>query len=166
MSIPSNCEFFYDNEFDILVVATHYVLLHSNSLLRHSQFENGAAHLWNQCSFQECLLLAAQFWNEQIPALLGTFIHVGDVFRTQFYSCCARRIFVILYVSECSVQRRHLKGTSSLRTYYFSILLFTIVLSQWDFFHGKFRLPSLGKASCDRVMLPNLWCMLGVLVSP
>ena len=29
------------------------------------------------------------------------------------------------------------------------LLFFTTVLSQWDFFHGKFRLLSLGKASCD-----------------
>ena len=39
-------------------------------------------------------------------------------------------------------------------------------MSQWDFSHGKFVLPSLGKASCDRVALPNLRCMQGVLVFP
>ena len=38
------------------------------------------------------------------------------------------------------------------------------VLSHWDFFHGKFGLLSLGKASCDEVALPNLQCTLGVLV--
>ena len=38
------------------------------------------------------------------------------------------------------------------------------VLCQWDFSHGKFELPSPGKAICDRVALPNLRCMLGVLV--
>ena len=38
----------------------------------------------------------------------------------------------------------------------------TTVLSQWDFSQGKFELPSLGKASCDSVALPNLGCMLGV----
>ena len=37
------------------------------------------------------------------------------------------------------------------------------VLSQWDFSYGKFGLLSLGKASCDRVALPKLQCMLGVL---
>ena len=31
---------------------------------------------------------------------------------------------------------------------------------------GSLGLPSLGKASCDIVMLPNLGCMLGVLVFP
>ena len=38
--------------------------------------------------------------------------------------------------------------------------LFTTVLFQWDFFHGIFGLPCLGKASCNRVVLP----MLSVLV--
>ena len=38
------------------------------------------------------------------------------------------------------------------------------VLSCWDLFHGKFVLVSLGKASCDRVALPNLRCMQSVLV--
>ena len=45
-------------------------------------------------------------------------------------------------------------------------ILFTTVLSQWDFSHGKFGLPSTEKASCNRVSLPYLWCMLGVLVFP
>ena len=39
-----------------------------------------------------------------------------------------------------------------------------VLLSHWDFSHGKFRLPSRGKASCDRVALPNPWCIFGVLV--
>ena len=49
---------------------------------------------------------------------------------------------------------------------YFILFLFTFttVLSHWDFFHAKFGLPSSRKASCDRVVVPNLWCMLGVLV--
>ena len=45
---------------------------------------------------------------------------------------------------------------------FFLLLLFTTVLSQWEFSHGKFGLLSPGKASCDRVALPNLLCMLGV----
>ena len=45
-----------------------------------------------------------------------------------------------------------------------SCLLFTAVMSQWDLSHGKFGLPFPGKASFDRVALPNLRCMLGVLV--
>ena len=32
--------------------------------------------------------------------------------------------------------------------------------------YGKFGLLSLGKASCCRALLPNLQCMLGVLVFP
>ena len=35
-----------------------------------------------------------------------------------------------------------------------------------DFSHGKFGLLSSGKASCNRVMLPNQLCMLGALVFP
>ena len=46
------------------------------------------------------------------------------------------------------------------------LILFTTVLSQFDISHGKFGLPSLGKASCDRVALPNLQCMPGTLVLP
>ena len=48
--------------------------------------------------------------------------------------------------------------------YFLKKILFTTVLSQWDFSHGKFGLWSSRKASCDRVMLPNLWCMLGIWV--
>ena len=44
----------------------------------------------------------------------------------------------------------------------FFSFFFTTVLSQWDFSHGKFGLLSPGKASCDRVVLPNLLCMLVV----
>ena len=45
-------------------------------------------------------------------------------------------------------------------------LLLTTVLSQWDFSHVKFGLLFPGKASCDRVALANLLCMLGVLAFP
>ena len=34
-------------------------------------------------------------------------------------------------------------------TFYFTFLLFTTVLSQWDFSHGKFGLISPVKSSCD-----------------
>ena len=47
-----------------------------------------------------------------------------------------------------------------------SLSNFTTLFFQWDFFHGKFGLPFPGKASCKRVALPNLGCMLGVLVFP
>ena len=46
--------------------------------------------------------------------------------------------------------------------FFFFCLLFTTVMSQWDFSNGKFRLPSPGKSSCNRVALPNLECVLGV----
>ena len=45
-------------------------------------------------------------------------------------------------------------------------LLFTTALSHRDFSQRKFGLISLGKASYDRDVLPNLRCMLGVLVCP
>ena len=59
-------------------------------------------------------------------------------------------------------------SSSAVSVSYFSLLtlLFTIVLSQWDFSHGKFGLPSPGKTSHDRVALPNLRRTLGVLVFP
>ena len=44
------------------------------------------------------------------------------------------------------------------------ITFFTTVLSHWDICNGEFGLLSPGKANCDRVALPNLWCMLIVLV--
>ena len=47
-----------------------------------------------------------------------------------------------------------------------TFFLLTAISSHWDFSHGTFGLHSLGKASCDRVALPNLRCMLGVLVFP
>ena len=40
------------------------------------------------------------------------------------------------------------------------------LLCQKDFSYGKFLFPSPGKASCDRVALPNLRCMVGVSVFP
>ena len=49
---------------------------------------------------------------------------------------------------------------------YFLYNFFAAVLSQWDSSHGKFGLLFTGKASCDRVALPNLRCMLSVMVFP
>ena len=43
---------------------------------------------------------------------------------------------------------------------------FRTVLSHWDFSHGKFGSFSRRNASCDGIALPNLRCMLGVLVFP
>ena len=41
----------------------------------------------------------------------------------------------------------------------------TIVLSYWDFFHGRFRMLSPGKASpAVTVVLPNLKCLLGIYI--
>ena len=36
------------------------------------------------------------------------------------------------------------------------IIIITTLLSHWDSLHGKFGLLSPGKASCDKVALPNL----------
>ena len=44
--------------------------------------------------------------------------------------------------------------------------IYITVLPHLDFAHRKFRLLPPGKASCKRVALPNLRCMLGVLVYP
>ena len=41
-----------------------------------------------------------------------------------------------------------------------------IVQMGYNFSHRKFGLPSPGKASCDRIGIPNIRCMLCVLVFP
>ena len=46
--------------------------------------------------------------------------------------------------------------------FFFNFELLTTVLSQSDSSQVKLGLPSPGKASCDRIALPNLQCMLGV----
>ena len=46
--------------------------------------------------------------------------------------------------------------------FFFFLYIFTIVLSHWDFSHGKFGLPSPGRAGCNRFTLPNLRCMRDV----
>ena len=43
-------------------------------------------------------------------------------------------------------------------------LLFSTVLSHFGLHPWEFRLPFPGKASCDRVELPNLRCMLDVFL--
>ena len=48
----------------------------------------------------------------------------------------------------------------------FILFYVTTALSNWDFSHGEFWLLCAGKASWDRVALPNLPSMLGVLVFP
>ena len=59
-------------------------------------------------------------------------------------------------VTPCRDRQSFEHDTQLLLTFFF-----TTVLSQWDFSRGKFGLPSPGKASCNRVALPNLGCMLG-----
>ena len=45
---------------------------------------------------------------------------------------------------------------------FFVVVFLTTVLSHLDFCHRKFGFLSQGKASSDRVALPNLRCVLGV----
>ena len=49
-------------------------------------------------------------------------------------------------------------------SFLFFIFIFYKCMSPWDFSRGKFGLLSPGKVSCNRVALPNLLCVLGVLV--
>ena len=44
-------------------------------------------------------------------------------------------------------------------------VIFTSLLPQWDFFHGKFGLLSTRKASCNRVTLPCLQCFFFLSLS-
>ena len=79
------------------------------------------------------------------------------------------RIFHVAHTQLCVKTELGDLGLMDTEKFYFLklFLLFTNALSQWDFSHGKFELLfSPGKASCDRVALPNLRCMLGVLVFP
>ena len=46
---------------------------------------------------------------------------------------------------------------------FFLLIFFQLFCPKWDFSHGKFGWLSPGKASCDRVKLPYLRCILGVL---
>ena len=92
-----------------------------------------------------------------------------------FFFSCAVHVY-----SNCVMKKRLWIQRSALLFVWFVIgvsnvkpkplplffIFWTTVLSQWDISHGKFGLPSPGKASCDTVALPNLLCMLGVLVFP
>ena len=48
----------------------------------------------------------------------------------------------------------------------FLMLLFYSCIVPLGFLPGNFGLLLPGKASCDRVVLPNLWCMPGLIVFP
>ena len=72
----------------------------------------------------------------------------------------------IIFLIAVQAKFRNKACVYLLRVGGFVVLFFTTVLSQWDFSHGKLRVPSLRKATCNRVALPNLGHMLGVLVFP
>ena len=83
------------------------------------------------------------------------------------------RVFVFFFfklppsdISYCCFERS--KTTGSQEYVLCFTLLFTTVLSQRDFSHGKFGLlpPPPSKASKDRVALPNLQSILGVSLFP
>ena len=65
-----------------------------------------------------------------------------------------------------TVAAKMLKGESSRIFFFFFLGGELTVLSHWDFSHGKFGSFSRRNASCDGIALPNLRCMLGVLVFP
>ena len=46
--------------------------------------------------------------------------------------------------------------------FFFNSFYIQLFCPIWIFFHGKFRLLFLGKASSDRVALLDLWCTLSV----
>ena len=48
--------------------------------------------------------------------------------------------------------------------FFFLIIFLRLYCPKWDFSRGKFGLLSSGKASCETVALPNLLCMLDVLM--
>ena len=61
------------------------------------------------------------------------------------------RIFHVAHTQLCVKTELGDLGLMDTEKFYFLklFLLFTNALSQWDFSHGKFRLPSPGNASCD-----------------
>ena len=94
--------------------------------------------------------------------MLGTF-NVG----TDVNACdCTRRLYGHPLGNFCCCCFVVTSFFLFLFFFFFFLTLFTALLSPWDITYRKFGLPSLGKASCDRVALPNLQCMLGVLVFP
>ena len=95
---------------------------------------------------------------------------------TDFMDSCLFWVFLMIFLLFVSLRGKQLAGCkltigtfSQLHAeqcqhllFSLSFLLFATVLSKWDFSHGKFGLPSLGKASCKRVAQPYLGCMLGI----
>lgn len=63
---------------------------------------------------------------------------------------CIQVLSACLYTCICLLDRCLRCSTNKI------IIIITNLLSHWDSLHAKFGLLSPGKASCDRVALPNL----------
>ena len=75
--------------------------------------------------------------------------------------CCCVLCLSSAIISLCLLINRHF--LFSFLFFFFFFFGGVVMLFYWDFSHGKFGLLSLGKAGCNRVVLPNLQWMLGVL---
>ena len=75
-------------------------------------------------------------------------------------------VVVVAVVVLVGGEGRQITQSSFLIFTSFFKIRFSTVLSQWDFSHGKFGLLSRGKPAATESRVPNLLCMLGVLVFP
>ena len=83
--------------------------------------------------------------------------------------------FLVLLPSDLRSERSEAHKSGNFHSYSrgeisfsvcFYLINFASLLSCWDFSHVKFGSPFLGFPSCDRVALPNLRCILSLLVVP
>ena len=117
------------------------------------------------CSFWSQLLILHQDWSET-SRRLGRF----NVYRAAFHTRTDRQLLCVPTLPRPSggIARGASSPVANILLFFFFYLFFFFLHFLWlcDFSHRKFGLPSLGKARCDRVALPNLRCMLGVWVFP
>ena len=121
------------------------------------------------CMCDRSLLLAySASWAKFGPLFIGEEVADPEGLKFSAKRCIhinKTTIRPVCVTEVCSRSTVHHKPTFGLFLLLFCYLLpFTTVLFQLDFSHGKFGLPSPGKVSCDRIVLLNLGCMLGVLV--
>ena len=120
-------------------------------------------------------------YTQQHPShRVGQFITVCTlkIFNSYFFSPCPELYSKLLEPEEqtwsrvpgneqANVLAKEEARQEQLFIYLFIYFVYYFLqLYCYDFSHKEFRLLFPGKASCNRVTLPNLWCMLGILVFP
>ena len=137
--------------------------------MKHVNYQNNTTDSYKrpQCSAQETPALLRRSRHYTVAQISSPVTHMtlcslrhGYVINGLEISCRFMVTTGILKITHTRKQNAH-DETAHLYSFFF---LSTTVLSQWNFFYGKFGLHSSGKASCDRVALPNLRCMQGVFI--